>query len=85
LIVRTGLDAGVVKRIFVEKSAKGIMALSWNAAMPAKMAVQMQQRMGRIAPSEVVMPDDNDEYPLSNDDMNFQLEFFADLTNKGTG
>lgn len=85
LIVRTGLDAAVVKRIFVEKSAKGIMALSWNAAMPAKMAVQMQQRMGRIAPSEVVMPDDNDEYPLSNDDMNFQLEFFADLTNKGTG
>ena len=85
LIVRTGLDKAVVKRIFVEKSAKGVIALSWKAGMPAKMAVQMQQRMGRIAPSEIITPDDGGEYPLSNDDLNFQLEFFADLTGKGTG
>ena len=84
LIVRTGLDQAVVKRIFVEKSAKGVMALSWKAGMPAKMAVQMQQRMGRIAPSEVITPDDSGEYPLSNDDLNFQLEFFTDLSAKGT-
>ena len=85
LIVRTGLDQAVVKRIFVEKSAKGVMALSWKAGMPAKMAVQMQQRMGRIAPSEIITPDDGGEYPLSNDDLDFQLEFFTDLSAKGTG
>ncbi len=85
LIVRTGLDQAVVKRIFVEKSAKGVMALSWKAGMPAKMAVQMQQRMGRIAPSEIITPDDGGEYPLSNDDLDFQLEFYTDLSAKGTG
>ncbi len=85
LIVRTGLDQAVVKKIFVEKSAKGVMALSWKAGMPAKMAVQMQQRMGRIAPSEIITPDDGGEYPLSNDDLDFQLEFFTDLSAKGTG
>ena len=84
LIVRTGLNQAAVKRIFVEKSPKGIMALSWKAGMPAKMAVQLQQRMGRIAPSEVITPDDGGEYPLSKDDLNFQLEFFTDLSAKGT-
>ncbi len=85
LIVRTGIDPAVVKRIFVEKSGKGIMALAWKASMPAKMGAQLQQRMGRIAPSEVAMPDEGDEYPMTEDELNFQLEFFTDLTSKGTG
>ena len=84
LIVRTGLDQAVVKKIFTEKSAKGIMALSWKAGMPAKMAVQIQQRMGRIVPSEVITPDDGGEYPLCNEDLNFQLEFFTDLSTRKT-
>ena len=85
LIVRTGLEMAVVNRIFTEKSGKGIMALAWKASMPAKMGVQIQQRMGRIAPSEAVMPDKGDDYPMTEDELNFQLEFFTDLTNKGTG
>ena len=85
LIVRTALDPTVVKRIFVEKSAKGIMSLAWRASMPIKMAVQIQQRMGRIAPSEVIKPNEDNDYPMSEDELNFQIEFFTDLCNKGTG
>ncbi len=85
LIVRSELDPLIVKRIFIEKSAKGIMALGWRAGLSGRMAVQMQQRMGRIAPSEVLMPGDGDDYPLSEDEMRWQLEFFTDLCAKGTG
>lgn len=85
LVIRTGLEMAVVNRIFTEKSGKGIMALAWKASMPAKMGVQIQQRMGRIAPSEAVMPDEDDDYPMTEDELNFQLEFFTDLTSKGTG
>ncbi|NQU61677.1 MAG: DUF2336 domain-containing protein [Rhodospirillales bacterium] len=85
LAVRTGLNPQIVKRVFQEKSARGIMAMAWKASMPAKMAVQMQQRMGRLAPSEVVMPENDDDYPLSEDDMNWQVEFFTDLCAKGAG
>ncbi len=85
LIVRTALDPTVVKRIFVEKSAKGIMSLAWKASMPIKMAVQIQQRMGRIAPSEVIKPNEDGDYPMSEDELNFQIEFFIDLCNKGMG
>ena len=84
LIVRGNLDTVVVKRIFSEKSAKGILALAWRAALQAKMAVQLQQRMGRIAPSEIVTPE-GDNYSLTEDEMDWQIEFFTDLCNKGTG
>ena len=32
-----------------------------------------------------VMADESDEYPMTEDELNFQLEFFTDLTSKGTG
>ncbi len=85
LIVRTAIDPLVVKRIFVEKSAKGIVSLAWKASMPIKMAVRIQQRMGRISPSEVIKPNEDGDYPMSEDELNFQIEFFTDLCNKGTG
>ncbi len=84
LIVRTAIDPLVVKRIFVEKSAKGIVSLTWKASMPIEMAVRIQQRMGRIAPSEVIKPNEDGNYPMSEDELNFQIEFFTDLCNKGT-
>ena len=82
---RSELDPVIVKRIFIEKSAKGIMALGWKAGLSGRMGVQMQQRMGRVAPSEVLMPGDDDDYPLSEDELRWQLEFFTDLCAKGTG
>jgi len=84
LIVRAELDEILVKRVFLEKSARGICAVSWKADLPAKMSTQIQQRMGRIAPSDVLM-EDGDNYRLSADDLQFQIDFFTDLAAKGTG
>jgi len=83
LIVRTGLDPIIVKRIFLEKSAKGITALVWKAGMPVDMSEQLQQRMGRISPSDVLTVGDEEKFPMSPDDLEFQLEFFTDLCSKG--
>ena len=82
LVVRSGLDPMVAKRVFIEKSAKGIMALAWKAQLPGKMATHLQQRMGRIAPSEVIKAT-GDAYPIKNDEMTWQIEFFTDLCSKG--
>ena len=84
LIVRSHLDPIVARRIFIEKSAKGIMALTWKAGLPGRIATQLQQRMGRIAPSDVVKAM-GDAYPLKDDEMDWQIEFFVDLCSKGGG
>lgn len=82
LVVRSELDPMVAKRVFIEKSAKGIMALAWKAGMPGKMGTVLQQRMGRIAPSEVIKAT-GDNYPMKDDEMAWQIEFFTDLCSKG--
>ena len=74
----------IARRIFNEKSAKGILALCWRAKLPIKMAVQIEQRMGRLAPSDMIRVDGND-YPLSGDQLAWQIEFFRNLTRKGSG
>ncbi len=84
LAVRGDTKETVAKKIFIEKSAKGIAALAWKASMTARMAVQIQQRMGRVAPSDIVEPDGED-YSLSDDELKFQIEFFTDMCAKGVG
>ena len=81
LIIKAGVEPAVGKRIFREKNPKGIMALCWKAHLPVNMAVQVQQRMDRLSPSEVIVPEGTD-YPLTDDEMEWQLEFFRDLAAK---
>lgn len=82
LVVRANLDIKTARVIFNEKSAKGIVAMVWKAGLPMKLAVQIQQRLARIAPSDVVLPVMETEYPLGDDEMNWQLEFYANMTAK---
>lgn len=89
LVVRSGLDESVVRRVFAERSPKGVVAVAWKTGMPAEFAVNLQQRMARIAPADVLHPPEpgNDKgttfaYPLTKDEMDWQIEFFQDLARK---
>ncbi|MEO5336260.1 MAG: DUF2336 domain-containing protein [Magnetospirillum sp. WYHS-4] len=81
LIVRSDLPTKVVEKVFAERSAKGILAICHRAELPAKLSVPIQQRMGRIPPADVLQPRGT-AYPLGEDEMAWQLEFFADLVGK---
>ena len=66
-----------IKRILALKAAKPIVALSWKAGLSMRMALQMQQELGRVPPRELIYPRDGTDYPLSPDEMNRQLEFLG--------
>lgn len=83
LLILADVDLTVGRRIFEEKSAKGVLALCWQAGMAAPMSVHVQQRMGRIAPSDVIKQGEAGEYTLPEDQMAWQIEFFRNLVNKG--
>ncbi|MEE9545286.1 MAG: DUF2336 domain-containing protein [Rhodospirillales bacterium] len=80
LAVRTDLAIEVIRKIFTAKSSKGILALSWKAGLPLGLAVQVQIRMARIAPEEVLGDRSDSSYPLGEDEMNWQLQFFGDIS-----
>ncbi len=82
LIVRSKVAVPVATRIFMERNPKAIVALIAKADLPSSIIVTTQQQMGRIAPSEIVHPDGT-SMPLSKDEIDWQLEFFADLAERG--
>lgn len=84
LTVRAALDLAVARRIVQEKNPKALVALSWKAGLPMGTALLVQQRLGRIAPADVVRGVFGDEYPMGEDEMAWQLEFYVNLIKKKT-
>lgn len=76
LAVRSGVEVDVIKKIFAAQSAKGVVALAWKADLSMDLAVLMQQRMARIPPGDVLTGSGN-EFPLDENELAWQLEFFG--------
>jgi uncharacterized protein (DUF2336 family) len=67
------LTVPVVRRIFASANAKAITALAWKANYSMVLAVALQSALGGIAADQVLQPK-NGGYPLSESDMEWQLE-----------
>lgn len=76
LAVRGGLSIAVVEKILAARSAKGVVALAWKAALNMPIAVQLQQRMGGIVPRQVVRARPGHDWPLTADELAWHLELF---------
>jgi uncharacterized protein (DUF2336 family) len=69
----SGLPIAVVRRTLASASAKAITALAWKAQYSMTLAVALQTGPGHIAASHVLVAR-NGDYPLSESDMEWQLE-----------
>ncbi len=83
LLVRAGIPETVGRRIFNERSAFGIVALMGKAGLPANLLPTVQKQMGRIAPSDLVEADDEDVFPMTDEDIDWHIEFFRNMTERG--
>jgi len=76
LIIFSGLPENVVKIAFREKSARGIVSICWKAGIDFSLALQIQQHMGRLAPSQILTAGKDGGYPMDDPEMNWHLDFF---------
>ena len=72
----------VCKIIFEQNNAKGIVSVCWEAGLPIGLTVRIQQKMAKIAPSELLTADDEGGYPIGVDDMTWCLDFFKVIASK---
>lgn len=72
----SGEDPEVIQRIFDMRSTKGIVSICWKASMSMELAVRLQFTIGNIAPGAILNSDNSPDYPLSVEEMRWQLEFF---------
>lgn len=68
----------VSRRIFASLSAKAIMSLGWKAGLPASLSARIQNTVGNIPAEDWILPDENEEYPFTAREMQWQLALFLD-------
>ncbi len=68
----------LVEKTCETRSAKGCVALAWQAGLHPTTAEVMQQKLAAISPSEILRATGN-KYSLSDEDMIWQIDFIRDL------
>ena len=78
LALRSGLEEPVVHSLINSRNAKAMTALAWKADLNMGFALQLQLRLGNIKPSVAIRPNQDGQFPLSEDDMIWQIDLVAD-------
>lgn len=66
-----------VQTIFGMKAAKPIVALCWQAGISMRFAFQLQKDAGFVPAKDLIYPREGSDYPLSLDNIKWQLEFLG--------
>jgi len=70
---------GFVEKVLQSGSAKGVTALAWQAGLTMHLATQIQFQLGSIMPKKALYAREDGGFPLSDEEMRWQLEFFESL------
>ena len=75
----SGLKMMVVRSVITNRSAKGMLAIAWKASLSARLAEILQRKLALVGTKELLRADGND-YPLDDEEMEWQLNFIKDLS-----
>ncbi|MBP2231425.1 uncharacterized protein (DUF2336 family) [Azospirillum agricola] len=67
----------IVDRIVGTHAARAVTALVWRAGLTMRFARQVQLRLAQIPPKTALNARDGTQYPMTDDEMRWQLEFFG--------
>lgn len=77
LAILAGLSFATVRKTVHTQSAKGIIAVTWKAGLSVGLCDQLQAKLLRLPPSRQ-MHARGGAFPLTADEMEWQLEFLGD-------
>jgi len=70
---------GVVRKAASLQNAKALVALAWKSGLTMRLATRLQMNLAKIPPSGVLRATASDGYPISPEEMTWQLEFIAGM------
>ena len=77
LAALAGMDYEAARDLIATRSAKAATALAWKAGLEMRDAIQVQLRLAGVSPQSALYARDGTHYPMSEEDMEWQLEFFT--------
>lgn len=66
-----------IDKIFAMGAAKPIVSICWKAGLSMRFALRLQQDMAKVPHTELIYPRGGTDYPLSEADLKWQLEFLG--------
>jgi Uncharacterised protein conserved in bacteria (DUF2336) len=75
LAVAAVVPLSVVERAAALRSAKGLVSLAWSAGFTMRGASALQVAIGNLSPSAMLAPAADSGFPLSVEEMRWQLDF----------
>lgn len=69
----------VVRKAASLQNAKALVALAWKSGLTMRLATRLQMNLAKIPPSGVLRATASDGYPISPEEMTWQLEFVAGM------
>jgi uncharacterized protein (DUF2336 family) len=78
LAAASGMSVNQVEAILASRNSKAVVALAWKGGFGMELAYQVQIRLAAILPRAAVDPADDGGYPMSEDELTWQLEGFAE-------
>jgi uncharacterized protein (DUF2336 family) len=83
LSVLAGEPVALVNKVAESKSGRGVTALCWKAGLGMHLASQLQLRFAHIAPAVAVRAARGDQYPMTAEEMDWQIAFFRTMVPAG--
>lgn len=77
LILLSGLPSKTVAKMLNAGSGKAAVALCWKSGLEMSTAEALQSRLGRIKENSKLKALEDGGYPMSEDDLEWQVEFFS--------
>ncbi|MDP6390029.1 MAG: DUF2336 domain-containing protein [Alphaproteobacteria bacterium] len=77
LALMADLPVETVAKMLGAGSGKAVTALSWKAGPKVRTSVRLQRVIARVKPQSIVRARDGSAYPMSQEDIEWQLEFFT--------
>lgn len=77
LSVASGLTLAAVDRAASLRNARGLISLAWKAGFSMRAAMVAQAALGRLGPGAIIPAGPGGAFPLTDDEMQWQLEVLA--------
>lgn len=71
LRAHTSLDD--IQKVFDVRAPKSICAITWKCGFSMRLALKLQQTLGRVPPSQLIYPRGGTDYPLTVEEMRWHL------------
>ena len=77
IAVMANLNDRIVEKVLSSKNGRSITALAWKAGLKMRTALELQQKIGLVPQSKLVLPKDGLHYPFHENDMERDLLFYS--------